>query len=291
MLLTIFTPTYNRAHLIQRTFESLRKQSFKDFEWLVVDDGSTDNTEQIIKLFQKKAEFSIIYIKKANGGKHTAYNLAIKEANGEFFFIVDSDDWLPENGLEIIKDQLLSLYDKNDVIGILGLKAYPSHKIIGIPFKKNMQVTTWRNLELEGGVGERSSIFKTSILSQNTLPVLEGERFMTEGVIYNNILNCPIKVINQVFTICEYQDGGLSSNPRRLLINNPGGFKLFYRHRIDMRQSISERFGNILRYNLSKRLYKGNQVPDYSGRYALLVSVLDFITPLVANRYLRKASK
>ena len=102
MLLTVFTPTFNRAHTIARTFNSLKQQTFKNFEWLIVDDGSTDSTEKVVEGFIESSDLNIRYIKKENGGKHTAYNLALEQAAGELFFVVDSDDWLPDNSLSDI---------------------------------------------------------------------------------------------------------------------------------------------------------------------------------------------
>ena len=99
---TIFTPTYNRADLLKKLYESLKNQSFKNFEWLIVDDGSTDNTCETIQGFQEENIIDIRYIKKENGGKQRAYNVGVENAKGELFICLDSDDIYVENGLEII---------------------------------------------------------------------------------------------------------------------------------------------------------------------------------------------
>ena len=103
MRITVFTPTYNRSYIIERLYHSLKRQTFRDFEWIVIDDGSTDDTELRFTQIQNDSnDFPIHYIKTANGGKHRAINKGVTRASGELFYIVDSDDFLPDDALEII---------------------------------------------------------------------------------------------------------------------------------------------------------------------------------------------
>lgn len=101
-MVTVFTPTYNRAYILNNLYQSLCRQSYGDFEWLIVDDGSTDNTEGLIASWLDESKISLCYIKQPNGGKHRAINRGIQEANGNLFFIVDSDDYLADNAIERI---------------------------------------------------------------------------------------------------------------------------------------------------------------------------------------------
>lgn len=286
MLITVFTPTYNRAHTLSRTFESLMAQSYRDFEWLIVDDGSTDNTEEVVKKFCIKSEFAIRYIKKSNGGKHTAYNVALEEARGDLFFVVDSDDWLCINSLTEISSIAVQIDDYDSIAGIIALKSTPDGTIISRPFTKECYTATFRELELSGQGGERSIIFKTNIAKLYPFPIIEGERFMPEGVVYDKF-NQDYKFVirNNSLTICEYQMNGLSSAPRSLMFKNPGGYTLYYRNRIDMAASLSERFGYMIRYNLFKHLYRGSGVLVYKGRYWILCAILKVFTPLVLLYY------
>ena len=118
---TIFTPTYNREYTLSRLYDDLKKQTYKDFEWLIVDDGSTDNTEELVKKFIDEDILDIRYIKKKNGGKHTAINTGVKNANGEFFFIVDSDDGLMPNSMDLVIQEWDKLEDKSEFCGVVGL--------------------------------------------------------------------------------------------------------------------------------------------------------------------------
>jgi glycosyltransferase involved in cell wall biosynthesis len=130
--ITIFTPTYNRRQLIERLYQSLLSQTQKNFEWLVIDDGSTDNTENYFTdLLAKQQPFPIRYIKQENGGKHRAINKGVQNANGELFFIVDSDDYLTENAIEKINQWVATLDNSHKWAGISGLKGYSKDSVVG----------------------------------------------------------------------------------------------------------------------------------------------------------------
>lgn len=285
MLLTVFTPTYNRANTITRLFESLKRQSFKDFEWLIVDDGSTDDTAEIVKTFDSDGEFDIRYIRKENGGKHTAYNIGLEEAKGILFFNVDSDDWLHQDSLlqiSILSEQALA---KADSAGIIALKSFADGSIIGNKFIPDGIFHTFRDLELLGQGGERSIVFRTAIASKFRFPLVSGEKFMPEGIVYDKYHDFSFLISNRSLTICEYQENGLSSNPKALMLRNPGCYKLYYRNRIDMAASIKERLGYILRYNFFAHTYKGNDVEDYRGAHSLLVRSMKALNCIVSRSY------
>ena len=287
MLITVFTPTYNRAETLRRTFESLCAQSFQDFEWLVVDDGSTDRTSEQIAEFKKCAQFPIEYHLKENGGKHTAYNSALTLAKGRLFFTVDSDDWLPEHSLELISQKADELLSDSRLGGIVALKELPDGKIISRSYPKNLHRSTLQDLERAGLGGERSLVFKTAVAAQYPFPVICGERFMTECVVYDKIaMAYEFLTSNDVLTICEYQDCGLSSNPRKLMALNPGGYKIYFRNRIDQASGMKERLNYIVRYLIFKHLTSPKkQVDDYHGRWNFICRLLSPAGILAAQSY------
>ena len=131
MIITVFTPTYNRAYLIGELYESLCNQSCKDFEWLVVDDGSTDDTEVLINSFIAENKINIYYAKQPNGGKHRAINRGVRLAKGELFFIVDSDDQLPCESIQSVLTYYLQIKNDMSFAGVCGLKYFFSGKRIG----------------------------------------------------------------------------------------------------------------------------------------------------------------
>lgn len=285
MILTVFTPTYNRANTLKRLFISLKKQNFKDFEWLIVDDGSIDNTSEIVKSFDSDGEFPIRYIKKENGGKHTAYNIGLEEAKGLLFFNVDSDDWLPDNSLETISNYVTALFSDDNLAGIVALKKFANDEIIGKKFISDKTIASLRSLELSGQSGERSLVFKTNIARKFPFPIVKEEKFMPESVVYDKFVIYEFVVINKELTTCEYQQDGLSSNPKQLMLKNPGGYMLYYRKRIDMAATLKERIGYVLRYNFSKGMYNDSLVASYKGRYELLIAMMKLLNPIVAKYY------
>lgn len=285
MLLTVFTPTYNRANTIKRLFESLKNQTFKDFEWLIVDDGSTDNTAEVVQGFDAHGSFPIRYIRKENGGKHTAYNIGLEEARGDLFFNVDSDDWLDADCCLRISKLVDNIVSDSDCAGLIALKSFADGSIIGNSFREDKIIRTFRDLELSGQGGERSIVFRTSIARRFKFPSIEGERFMPEGVVYDEFKDCRFMILNECLTICEYLPEGLSSNPKGLMLRNPGAYMLYYRKRIDLAISLKERVGYVLRYNFFRQQYKGNAVPNYNGKHLLLVSMLKPINIIVAQFY------
>lgn len=273
-MITIFTPTYNRAVTICRTYNSLVNQTCKDFEWLIVDDGSTDGTGNLVRQWIVEADFPIRYIVQPNGGKYRAYNNGLKHANGEFFFCVDSDDWLPINAVELILSYSDKLRADESLAGIIALKMLRDGKVLGKPYKNPGSSRSLYDLELSGEGGERSLVFKTSIARMYPFPEETNERFVTESVIYDRFHGkYEFIVSNDVLTICEYQLDGLSSNPHALMLRNPAGYKLYFSQRIDLAPSLVIRIGYVLRYHAFRLLY-GGAAYDYNGKYKLLVTSL-----------------
>lgn len=285
-MITIFTPTYNRANTIHRTYESLSQQTCRDFEWLMVDDGSTDNTESLVTLWQQEASFPIRYIKKANGGKYRAYNVGLREAKGELFFCVDSDDWLPTDSIERIMAYRDQLMQDPQLAGIVALKEYPDHKLIGHEYITGLEQHSLYTLETMGECGERSLIFKTSIAQQYPFPEINEEKFMTESVIYDRMEEFKFIVSNDILTTCEYQQDGLSSDVRGLMLRNPSTYKLYFAQRIDLATTLKERFTLALRYHAFRKICS-HQHFNYSGAHKTIVALASLFTPLMVYYYKR----
>lgn len=281
-MITIFTPTYNRAHTISRTYQSLTRQTCKDFEWLVVDDGSTDSTELLICSWLNESDFVIRYIQKPNAGKYKAYNLGLREAKGNLFFCVDSDDWLPDNAVELIKQQEKRILETENIAGMIALKIYENGHVIGKPYAVNA-VNSLYKLSCEGYGGERSLVFDTRIAQKYPFPEKTNEKFMGESVIYDRFEEkYQFLVRNYCLTVCEYQADGLSSSPRSLMLANPTGYKLYFSQRVDIVKSLRERIPLILRYHAFNRLSKNKEF-IYQGKHKLLVKLL---TPFSIGVYL-----
>lgn len=286
MILTVFTATYNRSHLLPRLYESIKSQDLIGVEWLIVDDGSTDNTEELVKKFIEQGLVDIKYIRKDNGGKHTAFNVGLQNARGEWFFSVDSDDALSVDSISKCKSLISEA--NAETMGIVSLKSSFEGDILGDKYPYNKFVSTFHDLEASGLHGERSIILRTNVKTIVLFPIVQGEKFIGESVLYDKIADKQLIVSNDILTICEYQNDGLSSNPYRIMVDNPGGYKLFFRNRIDSKCNFKTRFGYIIRYLAFKKLYRGKDVPNYHGKYELFCYLLSPLASLLANQYKKK---
>ncbi len=233
---TVFTPTYNRGYIIEKCYTSLKRQTCKEFEWIIVDDGSTDNTEQMVTNWLKeKNEFNIIYKKTANGGKHRAINKALDIANGRLFFIVDSDDYIVDDAIEkILKAEETIKNSKEKYAGIAMAKGYDDKIIVGTTFKGDYLDATTLEREKYNINGDKAEIFYTDILKQNKFPEFEGEKFLTEAVVWNRIAEKGYKIrwFQDIIYICEYREDGLTKQGISKFKNSPKGLLLFIKEHI-----------------------------------------------------------
>lgn len=225
--LTVFTPAYNRAYTLTRTYESMKQQKNTDFIWLIVDDGSTDNTAELVCQWQtEKNDFEIQYVYKENGGMHTAHNTAYELINTELNTCVDSDDALAPDAVQIIYDAWQKVRDKG-YAGLLGLDADFSGKVIGKGFPEGLTGTTVGGYYRNGGRGDKKLILRTDIVRQYPhYPTFEGERFVPLGSLYTMIdRDYELAVLNKVVCLVEYMPDGSTHNMIRQYYRNPHGFR------------------------------------------------------------------
>lgn len=223
MLITVFSPTYNRAHLMPRLYDSLCKQTYLDFEWVIVDDGSKDNTEEVTERFIKEKKIRIRYFKQENGGKHRAINRGVKEAKGELFLILDSDDTLLPNSLEMINKYYQQIKDDDSYAGVCGYMAHHDGTIIGNGNNDAILNTTSIDLRYKYNVkGDMCEVFKTSVMRLFPFPEIEKERFCPEVLIWNRIATkYKIRVFHEVIYFRDYLEGGLTDKIIKIRMNSP----------------------------------------------------------------------
>lgn len=223
--LSIVTPTYNRGELLRNCFLSLQKQTDPRFEWIIVDDGSTDNTEQIVSQFVTEApDMQIVYVKKPNGGKHTALNASHEYIRRKYVMTLDSDDSLLPNAVETVL-KYWDEYQKDTRIGMViflrgdpegNPRAYAEKEGIPGDYRKLKRICVTSS--------DCCEVIRTDLFLQYPFPVFEQERFMSEGVLWRRVaMTHKCVYINQVIYICEYLDGGLTRSGRRMRIRNPRG--------------------------------------------------------------------
>lgn len=233
--LTVFTPTYNRGYTLSRLADSLINQTNHQFDWLVIDDGSEDNTEEIIKEYQNMdLPFRITYQKVKNGGKQRAINLAVHQIKTEYIFIVDSDDYLTEDAIEKVSGWLADL--PKEFAGLSGVKGKNGFKYIsGMPLIEERYIDA-TNLERikYNLMSDMAEIYKVDILKKYPFRVWDGETFVPESTVWNQIAldGYMLRWYKDIIYICEYLEDGLTKGSWQLLKKNPMGYAMMYNHQL-----------------------------------------------------------
>lgn len=232
-MITIMTPTYNRAYVLPRLYDSLCQQTRRDFEWLVIDDGSTDGTAELIFDYRVKSDFSINYFYKENGGKHRAINEGVVHATGDWIIIVDSDDLLTGDAVAKLYDVMNHI--GSEFVGMCFRKATLSGHIIGISDTAWSKSMVMRPI-MAGHIlkGDLAYVFRTNVMREFPFPQFPGEKFVPELYIWNKIADIGkiVFYVDQVIYLCEYLPDGYTSNFKKNLRSNPCGFGLFYRDQV-----------------------------------------------------------
>lgn len=286
MKLTIFTPAYNRAHLLSRLYESIKKQSCNDIEWLIVDDGSTDDTKAVIDGFINENAVNIRYFYQQNAGKPAAFNNGVTKAQGQLFFCVDSDDLLADGAVEAILNIPL---DNDRLAGILALKSDMENNILSDRIPETINISSMYELVNRYGCsGEFSLVYRTEILKNIPYPIIDGEKFITECVVYDKIdEQYEMYLLDRILTVCEYQEGGLSADSYSVMLKNPTGYKIYYSQRIDMALTLKERIGYVIRYHAFKVMSSDSSY-NYKGKNKFLVTLLRPSGSIIAYYYRTK---
>ncbi len=234
---TVFTPTYNRAYILPKLYESLCAQTNKNFEWLIVDDGSTDDTEKLVVSWQKnKNGFEIGYIKKENGGKPRAINEGVARARGEYFFMVDSDDYLLPDAVEKMTRWIAEIQGCKEFIGVGAARGYPDGTYLkGVPPTVNEAgFVDATNLErnLYNLDADMCEAYRTEIFRQFPMAEWPGEKFAPEQIALNEIALAGYKLRwhADIIYVCDYLEDGLTKGSRKLEKNNPMGYAMMYNH-------------------------------------------------------------
>lgn len=262
MKITVCTPTYNRGYLLDKLYNSLKIQKFKDFEWLIVNDGSTDNTEEIVNKYINENKININYINKKNGGKHTALNIGIDNARGELFWIVDSDDFIVENALETIWSWWQQIDNKKEFAGVSGLRGHNNKSVIGSYTDDEYLDADYLEYRYKYKIkGDKAEVYRTDILRMNKFPEFKGEKYVTEATVWNRIANQGYKIrwYNKIIYICEYLQGGLTNTSDANIIKSWNGTTLYYKeiinnNKIPIKEKILYAIRSYLHYCHEKNI-------------------------------------
>ncbi len=231
--ITILTPTYNRASLLPRLFDSLLRQTNKDFEWIVVDDGSTDDTREVVANLKEKCggAFPMGYVYKANGGKHMAINIGAERARGELLFIADSDDLLTDDALETVANSWHDISDDKSFAGIAGLDiTMDTREVIGSGLPQEHIDCNAIDIRYRHHVtGDMKEVFRTEVLREFPFPEFTGERFCPEQLVWFRMARrYRLRYINKPIYIADYQPDGITAGITRARMRNPSASMLTY---------------------------------------------------------------
>lgn len=222
-MITVLTPTYNRANLLNRVYTSLLEQSDNNFEWIIIDDGSIDNTKEVIDGFIKEKKLDIKYYYKENGGKHTALNLGTNKAQGELILILDSDDYLLKDAIKYVNQYWLKYKSNPKICGMTFLKHLENPIVKEVKFQEH--ISSMIDFKYNQNIlADMCEVMRTDILRKYPYPVFPNEKFLAEVIVTGEIAKkydlayIPIEIYN-----AKYLDDGLSRNWFRLVVNNPNG--------------------------------------------------------------------
>ncbi|MDR7079144.1 glycosyltransferase involved in cell wall biosynthesis [Neobacillus niacini] len=273
--LTVFTPTYNRAYTLHNCYESLKRQTSKDFMWLVIDDGSTDDTKSLVKKWiMESDDFEIKYIYKDNGGMHTAHNVAYEHTTTELCMCIDSDDYLADEAVEIIVNHW-SEFGDDCYAGMVGLDSFIDGTIVGKSFPKNLKEDKFRNIH-RMITGDKKYIFRTEVFnSYPPYPIFVGERLTPLSMKYFLIDNkYKMLIINKVLCYVEYMEDGSSKNIIESYKKNPRGFLELRKVSLIMEPGFKRKFLSAAQYVMGNIMIRNKSFIKESPKKVLTVLAL-----------------
>ena len=263
-MITVLTPTFNRAHTLKRLFDSLVSQTHKQFEWIVVDDGSRDNTEQLLSELARNCEIKMAVVKQANAGKHLAINAGVRAASGNWILIVDSDDLLTPAAIDKVYAGI-NLAQHHSLQGLCFRKGELDGRLIGIAVPAGMPEFAYMHTTQASRFyqGDLAYVFKKQVLVDHPFPSFENEKFVPELLVWNQIADAGKIAFfhREIIYLCEYLADGYTHNFKENLRRNPKGFGAFYRQQFFREYTLVRKLKNAARflqcvYYVKKRAWK-----------------------------------
>lgn len=232
--LTVFTPTYNRAYVLNKCYESLKNQTVKDFVWLIIDDGSTDNTKELVDGWIKENRIEIRYKYQRNQGMHGAHNTAYELIDTELNTCIDSDDYMAVDAVEKILN-FWSKYGSDKIAGIAALDAYENGKVIGDKFPEGLKTSALFDIHYKHRLkGDKKLIYRSELTRDYPYPIFEGEKYVSLSYKYTMIdRKYELALMNEVVCIVEYMEDGSSMNMIKQYRRNPKGFAFLRIHNLN----------------------------------------------------------
>lgn len=286
--LTIFTPTFNRINLLPRLYNSLLNQTDLDFEWLIIDDGSSDGTVRLVKSWQDENKIKINYYHQKNSGKHIAHNMGVEKTNTDLFVCVDSDDKLVDKAVETVKDCWKNT--KNDAIGLLFFMKDFNNRPITKLRNREVEYSTLKDAyDFHGLEGDTMLVYLTEVIKMFSFPKFEGEKFVPEAYLYDKLDQVGVlKLVPLAIYEGEYQKDGYTNNMADTLSSNPKGYFSYIINRIEIDKTLIQKFGDYIRFNAMYYVEKCDFSPKNLTDKILLKVTKPLGYLMYLNRYYKK---
>ena len=290
--LTIFTPTFNRQPLLPRLYESLKSQTNKDFIWMVIDDGSTDETEEVVKKFRAENEIEILYFYKENEGMHSAHNVAYEKITTPWNTCIDSDDQMHVNAVEIINREIEKVTDER-CYGLVGLDADLDGNILGQKIPAFLSEIKMMELaSVHGITGDKKLVYKTLIMkSLPPYPIFKGEKLVPLS--YKSLeaenRNFYLQPLNEILCLVEYQDDGSTKNMLQQYRRNPRGFAFVRRAKLNAEINLKEKVKSAI-HLVSSTFFTGDFKNLFTTQNSALV-IASIPAGILLHLYIRLKTK
>lgn len=290
-MLTVFTPAYNRAYTLHLCYESLKRQKCKDFMWLIVDDGSSDNTRELVESWINEAELPIQYVYQENQGMHGAHNTAYKHIETELNVCIDSDDYLADDAVE----KITTFWRKegsNRYAGIIGLDAYHNGEVIGTLLPSDMKDSPFTDLYVKHNVkGDKKIVYRTELAQKVApYPLFPGEKYCPLSYKYVLIdQEQPLLILNHVLCYVEYLADGSSLNIINQYRKNPQGFAFFRKTAMAYSPTYKDRLREATHYVSSSIMLRNGRFLVESPRK--LTTLLAIPLGIMLYLYIQNTSR
>lgn len=277
--ITVFTPTYNRGYILNHAYESLKKQSYKKFKWVIVDDGSTDNTKSLIEKWKKENKVKIEYIYQENQGRFMAFNTGKEHFEGELLITLDSDDYLLKEALNKVNNYWNNIPDKENISGIIAYFEGADKKVIGSKFPERIKIEkSYVLYDKYKMSGDKFMIFKISLLKNYSYKVYLGERFCGDATLFNKINDMyPMYIVREKFCHREYQKDSITNNLLKYHMSSPNGMRdhyldCIYHEKYDKEKILKHTLGFVTYSFLTNKSIKN--ILSLTNRKLLTISLL-----------------
>jgi glycosyltransferase involved in cell wall biosynthesis len=288
-MITVYTPTYNRGFIISNLYNSLLRQSNQNFEWLIIDDGSEDNTHQLVSQWIEEDKIKIRYFHQENKGKMEALNLAHDLIETELNVCIDSDDYLVDVAIEIILSEWEKVKGNKKIAGLVGLDVFKTGEVVGTKFPEDLKYSKFSHFFGKITKGDKKFVYRTDVVKKYPkYPSFPNEKFPAPGYLYRLIdQDYDLYLINKVLCVVEYLEDGISKNKYLQFRKYPNSFMFYRLELIRLSDSFLDKYKSTVHY-VSSCLFA--QKSFFNNKYFYLI-ILALLPGLILNLYLRFTSK